>query len=57
MEPIIAILVVFLLLFLIYWGVSKFIQGVPLTVIGIILGIIFLVYSLQRLGIGTNIRL
>ena len=57
MEPIVAIIIVFLVLFLIYCAVGKFIQGVPLTVIGIILAIIFLVYALQRLGIGTNVRL
>lgn len=57
MEPIIAILVVFLVLFLIYWAVGKFITGLPHQIIGIILGIIFLVYALQRLGIGSSLKL
>jgi hypothetical protein len=57
MEPIIAILIVFLILFVIYWCVGKFIQGVPHTVIGIILGIIFLVYALKRLGVADSISL
>lgn len=57
MEPIIAILVVFLILFIIFWAVGKFISGVPYQIIGIILGIIFLVYALQRLNIGGSLKL
>ncbi len=57
MEPILAILIVFLILFLIYWCVGKFITGTPLTVIGIILGIIFLIYALKQLGVSDHIRL
>jgi hypothetical protein len=57
MEPIIAILIVFLVLFLIYWCVGKFITGVPHQVIGIILGIIFIIYSLRQLGVSDHIKL
>ncbi len=57
MEPIIAILIVFMILLVIYWCVGKFIQGFPHTVIGIILGIILLVYALKRLGVSDSIRL
>jgi hypothetical protein len=57
MEPIVAILVCFLVLFFIYWGVGKFISGVPYTVIGIILGVIFLAYALKRLGVTDSLRL
>lgn len=55
MEPIIAILVVFLVLFLIYWAVGKFITGLPHQIIGIILGVIFLVYALKRLGVANSL--
>ncbi len=58
MEPIVAILVVFLVLFLIFWCVRKFISdGTVQTVIGIILGIVFLVYALNRLGVGSHLKL
>ncbi len=58
MDPIIAILVVFLVLFLIFWGVQKFItDGTVRTVIGIILGIVFLMYALNRLGVGSHLKL
>ncbi len=58
MDPIIAILVVFLVLFLIFWCVQKFItDGTVRTVIGIILGIVFLVYALNRLGVMDHLKL
>lgn len=58
MDPIIAILVVFLVLFLIFWGVKKFVSDSTVqTVIGIILGIVFLVYALNRLGVMGHLKL
>ncbi|HEX2900805.1 MAG TPA: hypothetical protein VHS96_13875 [Bacteroidia bacterium] len=57
MEPILAILVVFLILFLIYWCVGKFIQGTPHQVIGVILGVVFLIYALKRLGVAGDLGL
>lgn len=57
MEPLLSVLVVFLILFIIYWCVGKFVSGVPYTVIGIILGIIFLIYALRSLGVADHIRL
>jgi hypothetical protein len=56
-EAIIAILVVFLILFIIYWCVGKFITGVPHQVIGVILGIVFLIYALQRLGVWNGVKI
>jgi hypothetical protein len=50
-ESIINLLVVFLVLILIYWMVGKFITGTPLQVIGIILGLIFLLYALNLFGV------
>lgn len=58
MEPIISILVVFLILFLIFWCVRKFISDATVqNVIGIILGIVFIVYALNRLGIGSSLKI
>ncbi len=57
MEPIIPILILFLVLFVIYWAVGKFIQGTPHQVIGIILGVIFIIYALKQLGLGSSLRL
>lgn len=54
-QSLIAVLVAALVLFLIYWVAGKFIQGTPLQIIGVILGLIFLVFALQRLGLLSSI--
>jgi len=57
MQPIISILIVFLILFVIFWCVRKFIADATVqSVIGIILAIIFIVYSLHALGIGNYLK-
>ncbi len=55
MDPIIAILIVFLLLFVVYWLAGKFTSGVPHQVIGVVLAIVFVVYALNRLGVGIHL--
>ncbi len=58
MDSIIPILVVFLVLFLIFWCVKKFVADATVQpVIGIILAIVFVVYALNRLGVSSSLRL
>ena len=57
MQPVISILLVFLILFVIFWCVRKFIADATIqNVIGIILAIIFVVYALQALGVGNYLK-
>jgi hypothetical protein len=51
LTSLIGLLLVLLVLVIIYWAVSRFVTGTPLTIIGIILGLVFLVYALRTLGI------
>jgi len=54
----IAILIVFAVLALVYWGCGQF--GVPpvaLRIIGIVFAIIFLLYSLSRLGLLSSVQI
>lgn len=46
-TTLITLLIAGLILYLIYYVVGKFIQGQPLKIIGIILGLIFLLYALR----------
>lgn len=50
-ESVISLLVVFLVLWLVFFLVGKFIQGTALQVIGIILGLVFLLYALRTFHI------
>lgn len=50
-QTLIVLLILALVLYLIYFVVGKFIQGTPLQIIGIILGLVFLLYALQQLGL------
>lgn len=50
-TSLISILVVALVLALIFYVIGMFIQGKPLTIIGLILGLILLLYALNRLGV------
>lgn len=51
MEPIIAILIVALILFGLYWLASRLTSGTPLRVIGIVLAVVLVLYALNRLGL------
>lgn len=55
-ESLIVILIVGLILFLIYYIAGKFVQGMPLNIIGAILALIFVLYALQRLGLLGSLR-
>ena len=50
-TTLISLLVTGLVLYLIYYIVGMFIKGQPLKIIGIILGLIFLVYALRAFHI------
>lgn len=54
-ESLIAILIVALVLFVLYWLVGKFVTGLPLQIVGIVLGLILLLYALKRLGLINSI--
>jgi DNA integrity scanning protein DisA with diadenylate cyclase activity len=50
-TALISILVVALVLAVVYWLVSMFIQGRPLQIVGAILALILLLVALERLGL------
>ncbi len=50
-PALIYLLIAALVLWLIYFLVGKFITGVPLQIIGIILGLILLLYALNLFGV------
>jgi hypothetical protein len=50
-ATLITLLIVALVLYLIWYLVGMFIKGQPHQIIGIILGLIFLLYALQVLGL------
>ena len=49
-TALITLLIVALILYLIWYICGMFIKGQPHQIIGIILGLIFLLYALQTLG-------
>jgi hypothetical protein len=49
-ESLIYILIAALILWVIWFVVGKFIQGTPHQIIGIVLGLILLLYALHQLG-------
>lgn len=51
LEALITLLILGLVLYLIWWFVGKFITGFPYQVIGIILGLIWLIWALKTLGL------
>jgi hypothetical protein len=55
-NSLIILLILALVLYLCYFVVGKFIQGTPLQIIGIILGLVWLLYALQTLGIVPQFR-
>ena len=50
-TTLIVLLIVALLPWLVCWGIGKFMSGTPYQIIGVILGLIFLLYALCALGI------
>lgn len=50
-TALIYILIVGLICYLIYFIAGKFISGTPLQIIGIIIGLLFLLYALKMLGV------
>ena len=57
MEALIAILVVAVILLILWWVLSKFMPGNIAQVIGVIFGLILLLYAMQRLGFLNSIKL
>jgi hypothetical protein len=55
-QTLIVLLVMALVLYLIWFVAGKFIQGTPLQIIGIILGLVWLLYALQALGLVPAFR-
>lgn len=47
LTTLISILIAVLILYLIYFLVGKFMSGQPLKIVGIILGLVFLLYALR----------
>jgi hypothetical protein len=52
-TSLISLLIAGLVLYLIYYVVGMFIKGSPLKIIGIILGLVFLLYALRAFNIVT----
>ena len=52
-TTLITLLIAGLVLYVIYYIVGMFIKGQPLKIIGIILGLVFLLYALRAFGIAT----
>lgn len=50
-TTLITLLVLALVLYLIYYVVGLFIQGTPLKIIGVILGLVFLLYALRAFNV------
>lgn len=50
-TTLISLLIAGLILYVIYYVVGMFIKGQPLKIIGIILGLVFLLYALRVLNI------
>lgn len=46
----ISLCIVALVLYLIFWLVSKFMGGVPAQIVGVVLGLILLLYAIQLFG-------
>lgn len=53
-ASLITLLIFALVLWLIYFVVGKFISDTPLQIIGIILGLVFLIKALSVFGISTG---
>jgi len=52
-EALISILIVALVLFVVWWAVGLLVKnGTIMNVIGIVLGLVLLLYALDKLGVG-----
>ena len=52
LEFAISFLILFLVLFIVYWAVGKFAPGTVQQVVGIILALVLLLWTLRHFGIG-----
>jgi hypothetical protein len=53
-ESLISLLIIALVLYIIFFVVGKFISGTPLQLIGIVLGLVFLLKALATFGLGIG---
>lgn len=51
LQTLLVLLIMALVLYLIFFVAGKFITGTPLQIIGIILGLIWIIYALNALGL------
>ena len=51
LTAVIAILVLALILWLVFYFVSKFVTGVPLQIVGILFAVLLVAYALKALGL------
>ena len=51
LQTLLILLIMALVLYLIFFVAGKFITGTPLQIIGIILGLIWIIYALNALGL------
>lgn len=51
LTALITLLIVALVMFLVWWIIGKFITGTPHQIIGIILGLILLLYALRLFNV------
>lgn len=56
LQTLIVLLIMALVLYLIFFVAGKFITGTPLQIIGIILGLIWILYALNALGLFPALR-
>jgi amino acid transporter len=56
LQTLIILLIMALVLYLVFFVCGKFITGTPLQIIGIILGLIWLLYALNALGLFPALR-
>ncbi len=50
-QSLIILLILALVLYLVWWLVGKFMSGTPHQIVGIILGLILLLYALRLFGL------
>ncbi len=55
LTALISILILALVLWVVYFLVGKFLTGTPLQIVGIILGLVLLLFALKRLGLGAGL--
>ena len=54
-NTLLLLLIVGLILWLIWYIVGRFITGTPHAIVGAVLGLVFLIYALQRLGLVSGL--